>query len=402
MSILEIKVPVLGESIDSATIANMKKSVGDHAKADEIICELETDKVTIEILSPATGSIEEFSFKEGDSVKVGTVLGKIKEGADNNPEPKKAQPTTAEPKKEDPPLSTESAPVISKPSDVASPAATKILNEGNVDVNSVNGSGPKGIVIKQDAVQATQEKINQPSPQIANSERKEERIKMSKLRKMIAKRLKDSQNTAAMLTTFNEIDMYNIINLRKKYKESFEKKHGIKLGFMSFFTRASVAALQEIPEINASIDVDDIVYKNYCDISVAVGTPQGLVVPVIRDAQNMSFADIEKTIGSLGKKAKNGNLTVSDMRGGTFTITNGGIYGSLMSTPIINPPQSAILGMHATKEKPCVVNGEIKIRPMMYVALSYDHRIIDGKEAVTFLKKIKEMIEDPVRLLLDV
>lgn len=390
----EIKVPPLGESVTEATVAKWHKKAGESVQVDDLLLELETDKVTLEVNAPATGIIEDVKVQEGDTVGVDQLLGTIKEGAVAS-KPAPANTSSATPAA---PAATQGNTAKKLEEPVLSPAARKIAAENNLQVTS--GSGKDGRVTKGDALQL----VSNPPQQVsaANNGPREERVKMTRLRKRIAERLKESQNTAAILTTFNEVDMTNIIALRNQYKVSFEKKHGVKLGFMSFFVKAAINALKEIPSVNAEIDGDDIVYKNYYDVGVAVGTPQGLVVPVVRDADQLSFAGVEKTITELGGRARDGKLTMEDMTGGTFTVSNGGVYGSLMSTPIINPPQSGILGMHKTQERPMVVDGKIEIRPMMYLALSYDHRIIDGKEAVTFLVRVKDAIEDPQRLLLDV
>lgn len=390
----KIIVPALGESVTEATIAKWHKKKGDMVKQDELLLELETDKVTLEVNSPAAGLLSEIIAAEGATVLVGQEVGFI--GGDSSSlsldDKKQAQPK----------IPDLPEPKIQKDI-ILSPAANKIAMENSINPATVTSpTGKDGRITKGDILNhISSTELSVPSLSINDNKDREQRIKMTRLRKKIAERLKDSQNTAAILTTFNEIDMHNAIEMRNKYKDFFEKKHGVKLGFMSFFTKASIYALKEVPAVNAQIDGDDIVYKNYYDISVAVGTDQGLVVPVIRDADKMSFADIEKTIGLLGKKARDGKLTMEDMLGGTFTISNGGVYGSLLSTPIINPPQSGILGMHKTQERPVVINGKIEIRPMMYIALSYDHRIIDGKEAVTFLVKIKEAMENPERLMFD-
>ena len=373
---VELYVPVLGESVSEATIAKWNKKTGDAVKLDELVVELETDKVTLEVNATAAGVLGETYFAQGDTVKRGDLLANINEGAVAAPASK---PVAA-------------APQV-KQEAVMSPAASKIASENNISPAQVAATGKDGRITKGDVL------LSCSAPVV--SDRVEERVKMSRLRKKIAERLKESQNTAAMLTTFNEVDMTNILAMRNQYKDVFEKKHGVKLGFMSFFVKAAVLALKEIAAVNAEIDGDDIVYKNYCDIGVAVGTEQGLVVPIIRNAEKLGFAGIEKTIGDYAKKAREGKLTMADLTGGTFTISNGGVYGSLLSTPIINPPQSAILGMHKTQERPVAINGKVEIRPMMYLALSYDHRIIDGKEAVTFLIRIKENIENPERLLFD-
>lgn len=389
---VELFVPVLGESVSEATIAKWHKKAGDAVKLDELVVELETDKVTLEVVATAAGKIEKTFFAEGDTVKRGDLLANILEGAVADI----SKPAAAA---KAPVQAVAQAPVVSASSNVMSPAASKIATENNLSAASIEGSGRDGRITKGDALNALSSGATSTAPIV--SERLEERVKMSRLRKKIAERLKESQNTAAILTTFNEVDMTNILAMRNQYKDSFEKKHGVKLGFMSFFVKASIMALKEIPAVNAEISGDDIIYKNYCDIGVAVGTEQGLVVPILRNAEKLSFAGIEKTIGEYGKKAREGKLTMADLTGGTFTISNGGVYGSLLSTPIINPPQSAILGMHKTQERAVVINGKIEVRPMMYLALSYDHRIIDGKEAVTFLVRVKEAIENPERLLFD-
>ncbi|WP_108459778.1 2-oxoglutarate dehydrogenase complex dihydrolipoyllysine-residue succinyltransferase [Devosia naphthalenivorans] len=428
----EIRVPTLGESVTEATIGQWFKKIGDTVNADEPIVELETDKVTIEVPAPAAGVLEAIAAQPGETVDVGALLGAIggagaavaapkaeakAEAPANNaagpeeikPEPA-AQPVTA----------TDRAPA---------PSAQKLINENGLSAGNISGSGKHGQVLKEDVLSA----INKPAaaaapavaqaapaaapaakpaeaskapaapraPVAADDASREERVRMTRLRQTIARRLKDAQNTAAMLTTFNEVDMKPVMDLRASYKELFEKKHGVKLGFMGFFTKAVIHALKEIPSVNAEIDGDDLVYKNYAHIGVAVGTDKGLVVPVVRDADQMSIAEIEKSINTLGKKARDGQLSMADMQGGTFTISNGGVYGSLMSTPILNAPQSGILGMHKIQERPVVVGGQIVIRPMMYLALSYDHRIVDGKEAVTFLVRVKESLEAPERLVLD-
>jgi 2-oxoglutarate dehydrogenase E2 component (dihydrolipoamide succinyltransferase) len=387
----EIIVPSLGESVTEATIAKWFKKVGDAVTADEPLVELETDKVTMEVNAPASGKLKEIKVPEGKTVNVGALLGSIEVGAAGA----KATPTPAA--KAAAPAPTTSAPATSAPQ--AGPAARKLMEE--TGARPASGSGKDGRVTKGDVLEAASVSSAKTSAPIAKGgDRTEERVKMSKLRQVIAKRLKESQNTAAILTTFNEIDMSNVISLRADYKDAFEKKYGLRLGFMGFFVKATCAALKEIPAVNATIDGDEIIYKNYCDVGVAVGTEQGLVVPVVRNADAMSIMEIEQEIARLATKAREGTLAMSDLSGGTFTVSNGGVYGSLMSTPIINPPQSGILGMHKTEERPIAVKGQVVIRPMMYVALSYDHRIIDGKESVTFLVRIKEAIEDPRRLLL--
>ena len=384
---IAIKVPVLGESVTEATVAKWLKKPGDLVRQDELLVELETDKVSLEVVAPANGTLISCAVKEGDVVGVEAVLGMLEEGA--------GAPAAAAPQ----PAATQAvaaAPTV-KQEAISSPAARKIAAEGNIDTNSIAGSGKDGRITKEDVQKAGQPTV----AAIASSPRGEERVRMTRLRKRIAERLKESQNTAAILTTFNEIDMSAVIALRNQHKELFEKKFGIKLGFMSFFVKAAIHALKAVPAVNAEVDGEDIVYKHFYDIGVAVGTEQGLVVPVVRDADRLSFAGIEQTITEFGKKARDGKLSMQDLSGGTFTVSNGGVYGSLLSTPIINPPQSGILGMHKTMDRPVAINGKVEIRPMMYVALSYDHRLIDGKEAVTFLVKVKEAIESPERMLLE-
>ncbi len=395
---IEIKVPPLGESVSEAAIAKLHKKVGDAVKADELIVELETDKVTLEVNAPANGVLSELKVKEGDNVKVGDLIALMSEGSVANIATKAVAPViqaTIQAATVPAPLQRDSHPL--------SPAPKKLAAENNIDTAKILGSGKDGRVTKGDVLEAVPNcQMQSSTPTIATvCDKPVERVRMSKLRQKIAERLKESQNTAAILTTFNEVDMSSVMALRSEYKDAFEKKHGVKLGFMSFFVKACVTALKEIPAVNAEIDGTDIIYKNFYDIGVAVGSPQGLVVPVLREADRLNLAQVEKGIAELGAKARDGKLTIPDLTGATFTISNGGVYGSLMSTPIINPPQSAILGMHKIQERPMVVGGEIKIRPMMYLALSYDHRIIDGKEAVTFLVRVKELLEDPRRLVLD-
>lgn len=389
----EIIVPSLGESVTEATIAKWFKKVGDSVKVDEPLVELETDKVTMEVNAPASGALKAINVPEGKTVAVGAVLGLIDVGAAGTAS--KPAPAVSTPVNTPAPTASPAAPAQSS-APQPGPAARKMLEEAGIPASSISGTGKDGRVTKGDIMTASAA----PVAQATTSTRSEERVKMSKLRQVIAKRLKESQNTAAILTTFNEIDMSNAIALRAEYKDAFEKKHGVRMGFMSLFVKAAVNALKEIPAVNAEIQGDELIYKNYYDIGVAVGTEQGLVVPVVRNADQLSLAEIEKEIGRLAEKARLGTLAMSDLSGGTFTVSNGGVYGSLMSTPIINPPQSGILGMHKTEERPIAVKGQVVIRPMMYVALSYDHRIIDGKESVTFLVKVKEAIEDPRRLLL--
>ncbi len=390
----EIKVPSLGESVSEAIIAKWFKLEGDAVTKDEPLVELETDKVSMEINAPESGVLESISAKQGATVKVGTVIGAIKVGAGGG---KKSEKASAKKEEVKPTASTPAAPEMA--ADKNPPAVQKLLAENpQLASASVSATGKDGRLTKGDVVKALSGGDGMSVRPAAGP--REERVKMSKLRQAIARRLKESQNTAAILTTFNEIDMTNVIALRNEYKDAFEKKHGIKLGFMGFFVKAAVSALQEIPEVNAQIDGDEIIYKNYYDIGVAVGTEQGLVVPVIRGCDQLGLAGIEAEIAASAEKARKGTLSMADMSGGTFTVSNGGVYGSLMSTPIINPPQSGILGMHKTEDRPVAINGQVVIRPMMYVALSYDHRIIDGRESVTFLKRVKEAIEDPRRLLL--
>lgn len=393
--IIELVTPSAGESVTEAEVGTWLKKVGESFDIDEPLVELETDKAMQEIPAPAAGTLIEIVANEGDTVQVGSILGKIQKGSGA------AAPAPA-------PAASAAAPATTPSTSMPpSPAAGKLMNENNLGAGDVSGSGKRGQVLKGDVLSALEAQSSQPSaaaaaprPASADADR-EERVRMTRLRQTIARRLKDAQNTAAMLTTFNEVDMTAVMDLRKRYKDLFEKKHGIKLGFMGFFTKAVCHALKEIPAINAEIDGTDLIYKNFCHIGVAVGTDKGLVVPVVRDADQMSIAEIEKEIGNLGRKARDGQLTMDDMQGGTFTISNGGVYGSLMSTPILNAPQSGIMGMHKIQERPMVVNGEIKVRPMMYLALSYDHRIVDGKEAVTFLVRVKESLEDLERLVLD-
>ncbi len=397
----DIVVPSLGESVSEATIAKWYKQPGEAVKKDEPLVELETDKVSMEVNSPADGVLESVAVGEDDTVEVGAVLGQVKEGA----VAESSSSSSDVSKQSESPSEPAQTPV--KGANVQDgPAASKILAENpQVNRDAIQGSGKDGRVTKADAMSAAsgQSSANQkaaPSAAPKSRGEREERVKMTKLRRVIAKRLKDSQNTAAILTTFNEIDMSNVIELRSQYKEDFEKKFGIKLGFMGFFVKAAVTALKEIPEVNAQIDGDEVIYKNYYDVGVAVGTEQGLVVPVVRDADVKTLSEIEADIADKARHARQGTLAMKDLQGGTFTVSNGGVYGSLMSTPIINPPQSGILGMHKTEKRAVVVGNDVVVRPMMYVALSYDHRIVDGRESVTFLKRIKESIEDPRRFLL--
>ena len=391
---IEIKVPPLGESVSEAGIAKLHKKVGDAVKADELICELETDKVTLEVNAPSNGVISDLKVKEGDNVKVGDLIATMQEGGASVSVKSASAPTGD--------LHVSSA-ILQPESHALSPAPKKLAAENNVDTSAISGSGKDGRVTKGDVLEAISAAPkaaapSAPKPPVNFGEKPVERVRMSKLRQKVAERLKESQNTAAILTTFNEVDMSAVMALRAQYKDVFEKTHGVKLGFMSFFVRACIEALKEIPAVNAEIDGTDIVYKNFYDIGVAVGSPQGLVVPVLRGADHLGLAGIESGISELGKKARDGKLAISDLMGATFTISNGGVYGSLLSTPIINPPQSGILGMHKIQDRVVVVNGKMEIRPMMYLALSYDHRIIDGKEAVTFLIRVKELLEDPTKL----
>ena len=406
----DVKVPTLGESITEATLGQWLKKVGDSVKIDEPIASLETDKVAVEVPSPVAGVIGALAVADGDTVLVGALLATIEEGG-------AAAAPAAAPKAEEKPaqanpaaIAAQQAPAVpSQTSDALSPSAKRAAGETGVDPATVSGTGKDGRVTRIDIEGAATAKAPSapaaapaPAPAAAASGgRKEERVRMTRLRQTVAKRLKEAQNTAAMLTTFNDVDMTEVMAARAKYKDLFEKKHGVRLGFMGFFVKAAVQALRDIPSVNGSIEGDEIVYHDYADISVAVSAPNGLVVPVIRDAQNLSVAGIEKTIGDFGKRAKDGTLKMDEMKGGTFTISNGGVFGSLMSTPIINPPQSAVLGLHRIEERPVVRDGQVVVRPMMYLALSYDHRLIDGREAVTFLVALKNAIEDPTRLLID-
>ncbi|MDR0253477.1 MAG: 2-oxoglutarate dehydrogenase complex dihydrolipoyllysine-residue succinyltransferase [Brucellaceae bacterium] len=402
----EIRVPTLGESVTEATIGKWLKKVGDTVAADEPLVELETDKVSIEVPAPVAGVLTEITAQEGDNVGLDALLGQIDaSGAAAAPATKPA----AAPAPAAAPVAA-AAPAATASSMPAAPAAAKLMAEAGLNSDQVDGSGKRGQVLKGDVLAALAKGTAPAAAAPAAAARpaspagdapREERVKMTRLRQTIARRLKDAQNTAAMLTTYNEVDMSAVMDLRARYKDIFEKKHGVKLGFMGFFTKAVTHALKEIPAVNAEIDGTDIIYKNFAHVGVAVGTDKGLVVPVVRDADQMSIAEIEKEIGRLGRAARDGQLSMADMQGGTFTISNGGVYGSLMSSPILNAPQSGILGMHKIQERPVVVGGQIVIRPMMYLALSYDHRIVDGKEAVTFLVRVKDSLEDPERLVLD-
>jgi 2-oxoglutarate dehydrogenase E2 component (dihydrolipoamide succinyltransferase) len=400
----DIRVPTLGESVTEATVGKWFKQPGDAVAVDEPLVELETDKVTLEVPAPAAGVLSDIAAKNGDTVAVGALLGQIKEGAGA------AKSSAPAPRAAEPPKPA-SAPAA-KPADMpVPPSVRKMAAESGVDPSKVAGTGLHGQVTKGDMLNAIERAAAAPTPVAtpvqmrapspADDAVREERVHMTRLRQTIARRLKDAQNTAAMLTTFNEVDMSAVMQLRNQYKDLFEKKHGVKLGFMGFFVRACIQALKEIPAVNAEIDGTDIVYKNYYHVGVAVGTEKGLVVPVVRDADQMSLAQIEKTISDFGRRARDGALKIEEMQGGTFTISNGGVYGSLMSTPILNAPQSGILGMHKIQERPVVHEGKIEARPMMYLALSYDHRIVDGREAVTFLVRVKEGLEDPARVVLD-
>ncbi|WP_394347408.1 2-oxoglutarate dehydrogenase complex dihydrolipoyllysine-residue succinyltransferase [Rhodobacter sp. SY28-1] len=415
----DVMVPALGESVSEATVSTWFKKPGDAVKQDEMLCELETDKVSVEVPSPVSGVLAEIIAPEGTTVAANARLAIVTEGA-------AAAAPAQKPKTEDPKIEAAAAvgspgagteEVVARTDVENAPSAKKAMAEAGLSADEVKGSGRDGRIMKEDVAkaatapaQATPAVAPTAAPAPASVPRapvpaedasREERVKMTRLRATIARRLKDAQNTAAMLTTYNEVDMSGIMGLRNEYKDAFEKKHGVKLGFMSFFVKACCHALKEVPEVNAEIDGQDIVYKNYVHMGVAVGTPSGLVVPVVRDADQMGFAAIEKKIAELGLRARDGKLSMAEMQGGSFTISNGGVYGSLMSSPILNPPQSGILGMHKIQDRPVVVNGQIVIRPMMYLALSYDHRIVDGKGAVTFLVRVKEALEDPRRLLMD-
>ncbi len=441
-----IVVPTLGESVTEATVGKWFKKAGDAVKADEALLELETDKVTLEVNAPAAGVLAEIAVKEGETVNVGAILGAIGDGDGAKAAPAssngagvqkdvtpsgdkgagekvlqaKADGAPHQAEQGEPQPEMKAGAATSKvDADDLSPAVRKIVAEKNIDPSQVQGTGKDGRILKGDVLNAPGSSANGGSsvamfpttqtaqapairvPSAQGDEGREERVRMTKLRQTIARRLKEAQNTAAMLTTFNEVDMSGVMHARNQYKELFEKKHGVKLGFMGFFVKACVHALKEIPSVNAEIDGGDIIFKNYYHIGVAVGTEKGLVVPVLRDADHHSIAGIEKAIGEYGKKARDGKLGIEDMQGGTFTISNGGVYGSLMSTPILNAPQSGILGMHKIQERPVVINGKVEVRPMMYLALSYDHRLVDGKEAVTFLVRVKESLEDPSRMVLD-
>jgi 2-oxoglutarate dehydrogenase E2 component (dihydrolipoamide succinyltransferase) len=419
----DVKVPTLGESITEATLGQWLKQPGEAVKADEPVASLETDKVAVEVTSPVAGTMGDHLVKEGGTVAVGAVIARIGEGADAPAGEKTIEVETpvnpAGPGETPAPKGDPTAPEIEDPTNLTlSPAVRRVVLEHHLDPSKIRGTGKDGRLTKDDVLAAAKAKQagarapapspppssapSQPAPAPPKAgERREERVRMTRLRQTVARRLKEAQNNAAILTTFNDVDMSAVLEARGRYKDLFEKKHGVRLGFMSFFVKAAVLAARDVPAVNASIDGDEIVYHDYVDISVAVSAPNGLVVPVIRDVQALSFAEIEKTIADFGRRAKDGILTLAEMEGGTFTISNGGVFGSLLSTPIINPPQSAVLGMHRIEERPVVRGGEIVARPMMYLALSYDHRLIDGREAVTFLVRMKEALEDPTRLLID-
>ena len=406
--IIEIRVPTLGESVTEATVATWFKKPGDLVAADEMLCELETDKVTVEVPSPMAGTLQDIIAQEGDTVGVDALLANISEGdATASPAATASTSSSHDPAPAPAPAGTSSTDIEDAPS------AKKAMAEANLNRDAVTGTGRGGRVMKDDVARAVAAPANTfaplapvatappRAPVSVDDAAREEWVKMTRLRQTIARRLKDSQNNAAMLTTYNEVDMTEVMALRTEYKELFLKKHGVKLGFMSFFAKACVHALSEVPEVNAEIDGTDIVYKNFVHMGIAAGTPTGLVVPVIRDTDSLSFAQIEKAIAEKGARARDGKLSMAEMQGGTFTISNGGVYGSLMSSPILNPPQSGILGMHKIQDRPMAINGQVVIRPMMYLALSYDHRIVDGKGAVTFLVRVKEALEDPRRMLMD-
>jgi 2-oxoglutarate dehydrogenase E2 component (dihydrolipoamide succinyltransferase) len=431
---MDIRVPALGESISEATVGKWLKKPGDSVKADEPLVELETDKVAVEVPAPISGTLEAISADQGTTVPIGALLGSIKSAAgaatDAKPAPK-AAPVAPAPAKAAPAAArkSEKASAPAKPSMPVPPAARKVLAEAGLSADEVNGSGKRGQVLKQDAVAAAAHSAIEPAapppaaialepartappvtsvpavqlriPPTLSDAPREERVKMTRLRQTIARRLKDAQNTAAMLTTFNDVDMSAVMAMRTQYKDLFERRHGVKLGFMGFFVKACIQALRDVPAVNGEIDGDDIVYKNYYHIGVAVGTERGLVVPVLREADRMSLADIEAHIADYGRRARDGKLSIEDMQGGTFTISNGGVYGSMLSTPILNAPQSGILGMHRIEDRAVVKDGQVVARPMMYLALSYDHRIVDGREAVTFLGRVKECLEDPQRFILE-
>ena len=424
----EIRVPTLGESVTEATVGQWYKKAGEAVSVDEPVVELETDKVTIEVPSPIAGVLSDISVGEGETVEVGALLGAIAEGEGASAPPAEKAAPAPKPAPEEAAVAAAAAPEPAVQSQISAesvlpPSVRKLVAENDLDPSQINGSGKEGRILKEDVLAVIEAGGQPPQPQAAaaitidapspaptrqarapgqpGDEAREERVKMTKLRQTIARRLKDAQNTAAMLTTFNEVDMSAVMAMRKEYRDLFEKKHGVRLGFMGFFVKACIQALREIPEVNAEIDGTDVVYKNYYHIGIAVGTKRGLVVPVVRDAQDRSLANVEATINELGLRAREGKLGIEDMQGGTFTITNGGVFGSLMSTPILNAPQSGILGMHKIQERAMVVDGEVVVRPMMYLALSYDHRVVDGQGAVTFLVRVKESLEDPQRLVLE-
>ena len=417
---IQIQVPAMGESVTEATVARWFKKEGDQVARDEPILELETDKVAVEVPAPADGALESIAVKEGDTVQVGTVLGSIAEGkAGAKSAPPANNPDAATPKPEakampaakaNPPPRSQPVQPATSGTVVAMPSARRVAEEAGLDLAKIAGTGKDGRVLKGDALAALEARAAQratmPTPAAPAGPRpnaaREERVAMSRLRRTIALRLKESQNTAAQLTTFNEVDMSHVMSLRTEYKESFEKKHGVRLGFMGFFVKACIAALKELPNVNGEIEGDDIIYKNYYDIGVAVSTERGLIVPVVRDADKLSLAQIEARIHDFGLRARDNKLKLDELMGGTFTISNGGVFGSLMSTPILNAPQSGILGMHKIQPRPIAIDDKVEIRPMMYLALSYDHRLVDGREAVTFLVRVKENLEDPQRLLLDI
>jgi 2-oxoglutarate dehydrogenase E2 component (dihydrolipoamide succinyltransferase) len=419
----DIMTPALGESVSEATVSRWAKKAGEAVKKDELLVELETDKVALEVVAPEDGVLAEINAGEGDTVTPGTVLGKVTAGGaaaaapPKAPEPKPAEAKAPEARAPEPkPEPVKAAPPTPAPAAQPAndlplaPSVARIVEENKLNPAAIAGTGKDGRITKGDALAALEQSAAAAAPapavQVAAAERplaeREERVRMTRLRQTIARRLKEAQNTAAMLTTFNEVDMSAVMALRNTYKDAFEKRHGVKLGFMSVFVKACVAALKDVPEVNAEIDGQDLIYKNHYDLGVAVGTERGLVVPVVRDCDALNLAGVEKAIGALGKKARDGQLAMEDLQGGTFTISNGGVYGSLMSTPILNAPQSGILGMHKIQDRAMVVGGQVVVRPMMYLALSYDHRVVDGQGAVTFLVKVKEHIEDPQRLLLDI
>ena len=393
----DLVVPTLGESVTEATVSKWLKQVGDSVKADEPVVELETDKVSVSVPSPETGILSEIRIQAGTTVNVGAVLGSV--GAGTASASKKEPAKASESIKVSEPVKSKTVEVLTSKKEILSPAVKRIVEEKRIDINTISGSGRDGRILKGDLLESMGLPSSPSKARVTKGD--EERVKMTRLRSTIAKRLKEAQNNAAMLTTFNEVDMSRIIEMRAEYKDGFQKRYGVKLGFMSFFVRSCVEALKAFPVINAEIQQDEIVYKNYYNIGVAVGTEKGLVVPVVRDADELSFADIEKQIITLGEKAKTGQLSIEELQGGTFTITNGGIYGSMLSTPILNPPQSGVLGMHNIVQRAVVVEGKVEVKPIMYLALSYDHRIIDGKDAVSFLVRVKEYLEDPRRLFLN-